>query len=658
MGMDNRGPGQTGEQTDLGIRSSGLLGQMLGIDERVVTPEKERRRNTLTFASIGLLFLLVVGTINLFLQTDPRLVLQGQTQYAELILLMFPVMVLVLGPYPVAWAEYWLSLAGFIIFACNNVLGGWGGDAPYWTFAYPYMVFFLCGQRLGWLIGMAFAVLVPPLMYFSSLHWGYWPYQASECLFYGVAFAFNVVTAAHFNLLRSMFQRHLMEKVEFNTRQARQHLAQLEFNATHDLATGMLNRQGCIETLREYPPTAGCLAIMAIKFCRINELASIFGVEKVDGVLAELAFKLRATEARIAWVARTRSDELVLAFTQMGEAEPLITWGSQIEHLPLADISGEFRIQDEYVFGLASGMTDPAQQADTILRQAEQALLFALHHRSRYQVYDAVLSEHFVTYNRRYEKLRQAIFEERLDLHYQPQIDLQTGRLAGVEALARWRDPEEGLIPPDIFIPIVESTGLLPRFSLWTIQRALRDLVVWQGVHPGVSVSINLSADALHDETIMTALAEGVRSAGVDPHLVVVELTESVMLQAPEVAINNMRRIVALGARLSIDDYGVGFSSLTYVKQLPAHELKIDRYFVSALPKDVQDKAIVESTIELGHDFGLKVLAEGVEEEATALALAAAGCDLGQGWYFGRPMPLADFLGWHSPWSGAPSIPD
>jgi EAL domain-containing protein (putative c-di-GMP-specific phosphodiesterase class I) len=238
------------------------------------------------------------------------------------------------------------------------------------------------------------------------------------------------------------------------------------------------------------------------------------------------------------------------------------------------------------------------------------------------------------------------VLQNRLMLHYQPQLDLKTGRVVGAEALARWNDPQDGMIPPDKFIPIIESTGLLRRFSVWTVARALADCTAWQTRLPGVSVSINLSADALHEPEVLQTVQRHLANSGLEPHLVIIELTESVLLKSPEDALARMASFMALGVQLSIDDYGAGFSSLTYLKQLPAQEMKIDKSFIDNLAVGSKEQAIVFSSIELGHDLGLKVLAEGIEDEMTATLLREAGCDLGQGWLFSKALPLSQFQTW------------
>jgi EAL domain-containing protein (putative c-di-GMP-specific phosphodiesterase class I) len=275
--------------------------------------------------------------------------------------------------------------------------------------------------------------------------------------------------------------------------------------------------------------------------------------------------------------------------------------------------------------------------------------LFAQENKLDFQFYDRALNQHFFGKNQRYEKLREAVYNNQLTLHYQPQIDLASGQVVGAEALARWFDTADGMILPGKFIPMIESTGLLHRFSMWTVETAIRDCAQWQEALPGVSVSINLSSGALMDAEVLHSFEQSLRQWKLDPALVIVELTESVLLNSPAQALARIERLLRLGARLSIDDYGAGFSSLTYLKQLPAHEMKIDMSFVQQLASNEKDQAIVKSSIALGHDLHLSVLAEGIEDAAALNMLILDRCDLGQGWYFSKALPLADFIAWVPP---------
>jgi len=618
--------------------------RLLGAGEQDIAPDSERQKNTRTFAVIGFVALLAYGMTNLS-AADARLQFQARIQLAEVLLLMVPSLWLAFYSRRPERAESALVGSGIVIFASNTLIGGLHGDAIYWSFVFPYLVFFLRGQQVGWLVGVLNSTLVPWLMFYSSTHWNLWHYDPQLCVYYGVAYLFNVLTAAHFNLLRSSFQQHLWEQVDANTREARRHLAALAFNATHDTATGLLNRQGIIEeirtTLTDQVPGTGYLFVVSIQFHRVMELAGIVGMDQVNGSLARLAERLRQQIPDTVAIGRTRQDHLTLLLRSASDDPAIVAPIHAIDQLPGASIAGEFTIHDDFCFGVAIerfGVTD--KEPDDLLRKAEQALLYGSNHRQRGQFYDAALAQHLLRHNLRYEKLRQAVLADALTLHYQPQVDLASAQVVGAEALVRWFDAEEGMIPPDAFIPIIESTGLLNHFSIWTIRQGMRDCASWQADLPGVTVSINLSADTLHDPLVVQALEDALASHAIDPALVIVELTESVMLKSPEMAMAMMRKIVDLGLHLSIDDYGAGFSSLTYVKQLPAHELKIDKSFISDLTRNAQDQAIVASTVELGHDFGLKVLAEGVEDAATMAMLRSLGCDLGQGGHYGKARPL------------------
>ncbi len=640
-------------RTDAAPFAAGFLrtaGQLLGVGEQDIVPDENRRKNTLIFTTIGTLALLGFGLVNVGYSEPARLHLMGLVQILEVCFLLAPAVWLTnRGTRPV-WAENMLVFAGFVIFASNVVFGGQSGDSPYWTFVYPYLVFFLRGQKVGWAVGLLFSISVPVLMYYSSSHWHFWTYDPLHCVYYGVSYFFNVLTAAYFNLLRSMFQKQLWSQVEFNTGEVRRHLATLQFNSTHDLPTRLPNRQGFIDALATaltaHHKEGGYLLVVCIRFFRVSELASMVGLDTVDASMALLAGRLRQQLPGVRVLGRPSHDKLALVLWCERADEAALAPVREIRHMRHALDPGEFSIHVEYTFGVAVQACGEAAWAGELVRKAEQALLFADDNDLASQLYDSALSAHFVARNHRYEKLREALFSEQLTLHYQPQLDLRSGRVVGAEALARWFDPEEGPIAPDRFIPIIESTGLLHRFSVWTIALAVRDCAAWQAQLPGATVSINLSAESLHDAEVLHSLEQALARWQLDPALVVIELTESVLLKTPADALAHMERLVELGARLSIDDYGAGFSSLTYLKQLPAHEMKIDMSFVRNLRSSPQDQAIVKSSIELGHDLHFKVLAEGIEDAAALQLLTDAGCDLGQGWYFSKALPVADFVAW------------
>ena len=250
-------------------------------------------------------------------------------------------------------------------------------------------------------------------------------------------------------------------------------------------------------------------------------------------------------------------------------------------------------------------------------------------------------------------ELRQAIDKDELVLHYQPKVDLGSGQVCGAEALVRWLHPREGLIPPDSFIPLAEHTGLIKPMTDWVLAAALRQLSVWRQAGPHLPIAVNLSVRNLRDPDLIERVAGLLRAWSIDPGKLEVEITESAMMDDPKRALEALVRLRDLGIRLFIDDFGTGHSSLAYLKRLPVDAVKIDKSFVSDMLSSTDSEAIVRSTITLAHDIGLKVVAEGIEDQATWERLVALGCDTGQGYFISKPLECPQFEMWLNGWPGA-----
>ena len=231
-----------------------------------------------------------------------------------------------------------------------------------------------------------------------------------------------------------------------------------------------------------------------------------------------------------------------------------------------------------------------------------------------------------------------------LQVYYQAQIELSTGKVLGAEALARWLDPDTGMVPPLEFIPVAEESGLIRPFTNWLVVQCMRECARWRQMGLGLDVSINVSARNLLDPELLTVLQHSLDESGLTPECINLEITESCFIESPERAMEAIGRMHEMGFKLSIDDFGTGYSSLSYLKNLPIDELKIDQSFVRKLLESKGDQSIVSSTIDLAHNFNLMVVAEGIEDQATADWLRARGCDVGQGYCFARPVPADDFL--------------
>jgi diguanylate cyclase len=238
-------------------------------------------------------------------------------------------------------------------------------------------------------------------------------------------------------------------------------------------------------------------------------------------------------------------------------------------------------------------------------------------------------------------ELRTALEREEIVLHYQPQIDVRTGRVQGMEALVRWEHPERGLLPPGAFIPLVERTGVSTSLTEYVLAGVAGQLQTWQeaGVEIDVTVAVNLTMFDLLDTSLPGKVATLLEKAGVEPERLELEITERVIMADPVRVRSVVEQLKETGVRIAIDDFGTGYSSLSYLKTLPVDVIKIDRSFVMSMMEDESDRAIVRSTIDLAHNLGLSVVAEGVDSKDTLDELARFGCDMAQGFYISRPQP-------------------
>jgi EAL domain-containing protein (putative c-di-GMP-specific phosphodiesterase class I) len=243
--------------------------------------------------------------------------------------------------------------------------------------------------------------------------------------------------------------------------------------------------------------------------------------------------------------------------------------------------------------------------------------------------------------------LRGAMERSEFAVYYQPKIALATGRVEGMEALVRWQHPRRGLVSPAAFIPLAEETGLIRPLGQWVLEEACRQTKRWHEQRPDLMLvtSVNLSARQFQQPTLVDDVAAALRQSGVDPGCIQLEITESVAMEDAEAAVTTLQQLKALGIQLAIDDFGTGYSSLAYLKRFPVDELKIDRAFVSGLGRDSEDASIVNAVASLGHALNLSIVAEGIETIEEARQVHALGCEVGQGYYFAKPMARAEVDG-------------
>jgi EAL domain-containing protein (putative c-di-GMP-specific phosphodiesterase class I) len=285
---------------------------------------------------------------------------------------------------------------------------------------------------------------------------------------------------------------------------------------------------------------------------------------------------------------------------------------------------------------------DPDAAFETLLRQADIAMYAAKGAGGGFAVYAPDLDRHDRSRLTQLTDLRRGMSRGELILHYQPKFEIGSGRLVGAEALVRWDHPDRGLLAPGLFLPAAEMSALITPLTLTVLELATEQIDSWRRSGYEVPVAVNLAARTVHDDWLLPAVRDLLHRYELPARLLRLEITESTLMVDPAAALRVLRELRAMGLLLSIDDFGTGYSSLGYLKRLPIDEIKVDRSFVSEMTTSPDDALIVKSVVDLGHNLGMTVVAEGVEDEATLEALGALSCDIAQGYLLGRPGPAAN----------------
>ncbi len=427
--------------------------------------------------------------------------------------------------------------------------------------------------------------------------------------------------------------------------------------ANYDDLTGLPNRRmflarldWAIRRAKRHPSVCALLHLDLDRFKQINDS---LGPRVGDSLLRDVAQRLAASvrdsdavgrfpdEAPRSSLSRTGGDEFAVLVCEIDRAENASLLARRIS-LALAK---PFLVEERDLFVTASiGIAvypDDGVEPDSLLKHAEVAMHYAKRHGGNsYEFYskdiNARASERLTLEN----QLRRAIEREELLLHYQPKVDVGSGRIVGAEALVRWQHPELGMVSPVKFVPLAEESGLIVPIGEWVLREACKECKAWQhlGLQP-LGVAVNVSSVQLKKGGLLQMLRSALETSGLEaPHLVI-ELTESMLMESAEANIQILQELKAMGVRFAIDDFGTGYSSLSYLKRLPLDELKIDRSFMSDVPSDRDNTAIASAIIALAHNLGLKVVAEGIESTDQLEFLKARLCDEFQGFLFSRPLP-------------------
>jgi diguanylate cyclase (GGDEF)-like protein len=449
--------------------------------------------------------------------------------------------------------------------------------------------------------------------------------------------------------------------VGYASQRLRRQAAEKEELALSDGLTGLANRTMFQEAIQSAISGSGrrkvAGAVMLMDLDRFKDVNDTLGHHNGDLLLQRIGARLDSVLRNTATVARLGGDEFAILLNGTHDRQgvvPVVRRVLKVLEEPV--VVGGLALQVEASIGIAIFPQD-GRTVDAVMRAADVAMYVAKEQRSGYEFYDEDGHEHRHDAGRLalIGELRRAMDEAELVLHYQPKVDLRSGQAKGVEALARWHHPERGMLSPDEFIPLAERSNLLRPMTLYLLDTAMRQANAWRSKGIDVTVAVNLSMQNMLDLRLPNDLARLLTSWRLPAGTIELEITESTIMADHRRAQTILGRLSKMGVRLSIDDFGTGYSSLQYLQELPVDAIKIDKSFVMSMDSDPGNATIVQSTVDLGHNLGLEVVAEGVEDMHSYNTLAALGCDYAQGYFLSKPLSAEKLTIWLEVFGGLPS---
>lgn len=437
--------------------------------------------------------------------------------------------------------------------------------------------------------------------------------------------------------------------------QREQHIVELAYT---DQLTGLANRARFNDRLQEaieladgsFTASEHVFSVMMMDLDRFKLVNDTLGHPIGDLLLCEVAGRLRAALRQVDLVARLGGDEFAVLLPGYSSAD-----AERVATGLLKTLEQPITIEGQLVdVGASIGLVAYPQHGtdmNALMRRADIAMYVAKRANTGYALYDKKHDQNNAERLSLMSELRQAVEHDQLTLFYQPKLDLATSTVKYVEALVRWEHPTRGFVAPDQFIPFAEQTGYIKVISQWVADKAIGQIAVWEAAGIHLAVSVNVSARELIQSTLPDTFDALLKKHGVSPDMLWIEITESAIMDDPNHAIETLDRLHALGIHLAVDDFGTGYSSLSYLKRMPIDELKIDKSFVIGMADHKDDETIVRSTIDLAHNMGLKVVAEGVESEEVLMRLRELRCDLVQGYFLTRPLPPQKLEAWLEDWA-------
>ncbi|MGZ8135843.1 MAG: putative bifunctional diguanylate cyclase/phosphodiesterase [Methylococcaceae bacterium] len=432
------------------------------------------------------------------------------------------------------------------------------------------------------------------------------------------------------------------------------------FISTHDSLTELPNRALFYDRVERAIISANnqdkLLSILLIEIDNFKDIYDTLGRNSSDLILRQFSTRLKAVSREIDAVAKIDGSVFGFLLADINN----LTVAERLAQTIQQAMEASFVIERLHVsvhsnIGIVY-CPDHGDDVDTLVQRAGVALHMAQHVNCGYAIYEPSFDKYSPKKLTLMTELRHAIDRDELELFYQAKVSIQTGELCGAEALIRWNHPVYGMIMPDEFIPMAERTRTIKHVTLWVLQRAFRNCADWQKQGINLKISVNLSAKDLHDPELPDLIAGVAASATIKPEWIILEITESSVMRDPESALEIINRLYNMGYQFSIDDFGTGYSSLAYLRKMPLSEIKIDRSFVMDITKSENDSVIVNATINLAHNLGLQVTAEGVESQEVMTKLKDYGCDVAQGYFLNKPLSVKDFSQWMNNRRPSPDI--
>jgi len=443
---------------------------------------------------------------------------------------------------------------------------------------------------------------------------------------------------------RSMELQSLIDSFREMRDQVHYRQSELEYQALHDALTSLPNRillQSRIEHDISVSKREGKqFSLLIIDLNRFKEVNDTLGHQIGDVLLIEVGARLTGQLRDIDTVARLGGDEFAILLPETSTEQARIVANKICRAMEIPFKVNELQLYSNTSIGIAVFPTH-GDSVDQLIKHADVAMYIAKQNQLGFCVYDPTKDEYSVSRFAITNELRAALLEDQLHLNFQPKFNAKSGKIVGCECLLRWQHDNFGHIPPEQIVQLAEQTGLINQLTFWVLNTALQQYNEWRNHGVQLPIAVNLSVYSLKDPELLLKVGECIRLHNIPPQHLTLEITESAMMANPIHAVETLTKLKALGIRIAVDDFGTGFSSLAYLKQMPVDELKIDKSFIIDMYHNENDEVIVRSTIELAHNLGLTVVAEGVEVQTTWLVLRSFNCDIGQGNLLSSPIDAA-----------------